>query len=316
MDESMITLMVLTSDEAEFSAVLSSPLTPQSDTDACITDLYRRAAAPLTGSPSLMLMYPPLLYAMMTDRVLNVLNRESGGVPVFGGISVDVATRIRTPQSIFNGKAYKDRIPLLLITGIRKLKFFLTALPRQSRLHQQAVVTGVEGSRIITLDNGPAVNYLKKIGLVQTEESFDVMYAFPIEVYFHDGKPHRIFAIYSINPDGSITCGGPIPAGSTLRIGSIGGDLVLETAAYIINQVKAEWEKNREYCGLLVSACFSRNIVLSDSAEETALIYNQLKDFPIPYLFLYAGGEYCPTYTESGLTVNGFHQYTIIACLF
>jgi hypothetical protein len=315
-EEAMLTLMVLTSDEAEFSAALSYSLTPQADTEACITDLYRRAAAPLKGSPSLMFMYPPLSYTIMTDRVLDTLNRESGGIPLFGAISMDVTTKIRTPLSIFNGEAYEDRIPLLLITGVRKLKFFLTALPKQTYLRRSAVVTEMEGNRIIKLDDRPALNYLKKIGLVQGESSFDVMYAFPIEVNFRDGTPPRMLAIYNINPDGSITCGAPIPVGSTLCIGSIGSKLVLETAAYITNQIKSELDKEAGYCGLLISACFSRNIVLSDPAEEMTVIQNQLKDFPLPYLFLYAGGEYCPTYTETGQTVNGFYQYTIIACLF
>jgi hypothetical protein len=315
-EEIMLAVMVLTSGEAEFSAALSSPLTPQADTDACITSLYRRAAAPLTGSPSLIFMYPPLSYAVMTDRVLEALDRESGGVPVFGTISVDVTTKIRTPLSIFNGEACQDQIPLLIVTGAGKLKFFLVALPKQANLHQQAVVTGVDGNRIITLDDGPALHYLKKIGLAQEGGSADVMYAFPIEVNFHDGNPPRMFAIYSINPDGSLTCGGPIPVGSTLCISSIGSDLVLETAAHIINQIKGEWGKNKEYCGLIISACFSRNIVLPDPAEEMTLVHSQLKDLPVPYLFLYAGGEYCPKYTETGLAVNGFHQYTIIACLF
>jgi sugar (pentulose or hexulose) kinase len=64
-----------------------------------------------------------------------------------------------------------------------------------------------------------AVEYLKKIGLIQGDGSLDVIYAFPIEVNFHDGSPRRIFAIYSINPEGSLTSGGSIPVGSTLYIG-------------------------------------------------------------------------------------------------
>jgi hypothetical protein len=283
--------------------------------EACIAGLYRRAAAPLKESPSLMFMFPPPSYITQTDRVLDILNRESGGVPLFGTIAVDIATEVRTPLSIFNGEACGDRIPLLLITGVRKFKFFFMALPGQTRLRQQAVVTEAEDVRIISLNKEPAVNYLKQVGLVQGEGSLDILYAFPLEVNFHDGNPPRIFGMYHINPDGSITCGSPIPAGSTVYIGSIGSDPVLETASRITGQIKSELDQNKEYCGLLIFSCFSRTLVLPDPSDEMTIIQNRLKDFPLPYLFLYAGGEYCPVYTEKGLT-NGFHQYTIIACLF
>jgi hypothetical protein len=109
-----------------------------------------------------------------------------------------------------------------------------------------------------------------------------------------------------------MVCGGPVPVGSALRITSVKSDLVLETASYIANQVKKEQGGN----GLLIFSCFSRNVVLPDSQEEMRVIETALRDFPLPFLFLYAGGEYCPRYTDSGQTVNRFHQYTIIACLF
>jgi hypothetical protein len=228
---------------------------------------------------------------------------------------MDAGTAIRTPLSIFNGEAYEDRIPLLLINGMGEFKFFQASLPGQTRFHQEAVVTSAEDNRIIDLDNEPAVNYLQKVGLAQGG-AMDVLYAFPIEVDFHDQKPPRIFGIYGVNADGSITCGGPIPEGSTLCIGSVGSNLIIESAAYITNQIKAELANDSEKHGLFISACFSRNIILPDPTEEMMVVQNQLQDFPLPYLFLYAGGEYCPRYTEGKKTVNEFHQYTIIACLF
>jgi hypothetical protein len=315
-EEVMLTLMVLTSNEAEFSAALSPPLTSQSDTEACIAALYRQAAASLKGSPSLMFLFPPLFPAVLSGRALNALNRESGGIPLFGAIAVDVSTRTRTPIAIFNGEAWEDRIPLLLISGIREFKFFCVALPGQALLPQQAVITAAEANRIITLNEKPAVDYLRKVGLIQGEGSLDIPYVFPVGVNFCDGQPPRIFVIYSINPDGSITCGGPAPVGSAIYIGSANSDMVLETASHITSLIKDELAKHKEYGGLLIFSCFSRNMTLADPSDEMAVIQNHLKDIPLPYLFLYAGGEYCPLYTETGLPVNGFHQYTITACLF
>jgi hypothetical protein len=315
-EEIMLTLMVLTGDEVEFSAVLSEPLTPQTDMEANITELYRRAAAPLQEKPSLIFMFFPMSYAVLPGPAFEALDRESGGVPLFGSVAVDIATEIRTPQTIFNGETWKDRMSLVLITGIRDFKFFLMTLPRQDVLLQHAVVTEAEDNRIIALDHGPVINYFKKIGMIQEGGLLDIPYAFPLEVDFHDGKPPRTFAIYTTNPDGSISCGGSIPVGSIISLNSIGSKLVLETASRIANQIKDEWGKSKKYHGLLIIACFSRNVALADPNEEMAAIQSELADFPLPYFFLYAGGEYCPTHTETGQLANGFYQYSIIACLF
>jgi hypothetical protein len=202
------------------------------------------------------------------------------------------------------------------MSGIRDFKFFLVSLPGNDIFHQQAVVTASDGVRIIDLDNEPAVNYLQKVGLVKPG-TVDVLYAFPIEVDYHDGMPPRIFAIYDINPDGSINSGGPVPVGCSLSIGSMGSNIVLETAAYLASQIKNGFAGNGgKGNGLLIISCFSRNTVLPDPSAEMRLIQTELRDFGLPYLFLYSGGEYCPRYDEKGETSNRYHQYTIIACLF
>jgi hypothetical protein len=315
-EQTMLTLMVLTSDEVEFSTVLSPPLNEQTDTDACMTRLYHQAAAPLKALPSLIFIFPPLIPTILTNQIVDALDRESGNVPVFGAVAMDMAVEIRFPQAIFNGEAWPDRMPLLLITGIEDSKFFLVTLPGQDLLHQKAVVTSAEGNRIITLDKKPAINYLKRVGLLQGEDYLDILYAFPIEIDFHDGKPSRTFAIYSLNADGSIVCGGAAPVGSTVFIRSVGSSLVLQTSSFITGKIKDEWDKNKNYHGLLIFSCFSRNLALTDPADEMMAIHSTLADFSLPYLFSYAAGEYCPAFAEKGLIINGFHQYTIIACLF
>jgi hypothetical protein len=317
-EQIMLALVVLTSDEAEFSTVLSPPLTTQCDMDACMTELYRQAAAPLNGAPSLIFIFPPLIPTILTGQIVDVLDRESGNTPVFGAVAVDVAVEIRLPLAIFNGEAWADRMPLLVMTGVENSKFFLVTLPRQNLIHQEAVVTAAEGNRIIGLDKEPAVNYLKKVGLIQGEGEgyLKILYAFPMEIDFHDGKPPRVFAIYSIDAEGSIVCGGRAPVGSTLFIRSIGSSLVLQTASFMAGKIKGEWDKNKNYHGLLIFSCFSRNLTLADPVDEMMVIQNTLADFSLPYLFLYAAGEYCPVPAEKGPAANGFHQYTITACLF
>jgi hypothetical protein len=283
--------------------------------ETCIAAFYQQAAASLKGPSSMMFIFPSIRYTALSNQIFNTLDRVSGGIPLFGILSINVRNELNTPSSIFNGETYQDRIPLLLIGGIKKFKFFQTFLPEQTRFHQKAMVTAAADNRIIELDNEPAVNYLKKLGLAE-EDDLNVLYAFPAEINFHNEKPPRMFAVYNTNSDGSITCGIPVPVGATVRIGFLDSKLVLETAVSIVDQIKHELSTNKGYCGLLIFDCFNRNMALADPLEEMLVVQKQLQDFPLPYLFLYAGGEFCPGYTENGRIVNAFHQYTVIACLF
>jgi hypothetical protein len=152
---------------------------------------------------------------------------------------------------------------------------------------------------------------MEKIGLVR-EGVLEALYAFPLVVDSNDGTPSEIFTIYGINDDGSLDCGQDVPIGGTLKIGSVTGDLILETAGHITDlALRAPGDS-----GILLFSCISRNIVLSDPEDEIRTVLKEMKNCPVPYLFLYAGGEICPLTNKKEKLINSFHQYTIIGCRF
>jgi hypothetical protein len=97
-----------------------------------------------------------------------------------------------------------------------------------------------------------------------------------------------------------------MPTGSTFRIGSITGELVLETADRITGLLKQE----QNPAGVIIFSCFSRCITFVDPGTEINKVHGELKDLSAPYVLLSAGGEFCPR----GDGRNHFLTYSIIAC--
>jgi hypothetical protein len=310
-NEFMLTLTVLSSDDVEFSFGLSAPLVAENED--VMEDLYRdllKGGNP-AAEPALMFIFPPSLANVTGNTIVRTLDKVSGGVPMFGSIPVDFTTKIRSPMTIFNGEHYSDRMSVVLLRGNITPRFFACSLPMEANFDQDAIITEVNGNRIISIDNMPAAAFLEKIGLI-TQSAIDIIYAFPIMVDYHDGSESRLFAISKIDTDGSLISEQDIPVGGSLKVGTIEGELIIKSTRYSIEQIKEIPGKS----GVLLISCISRILTLQDSMEEITLIRQQLQDLPVPFLYFYSGGEICPLYKPGKDTpVNTFHQFTFVACI-
>ncbi|MDR1444246.1 MAG: FIST C-terminal domain-containing protein [Treponema sp.] len=300
----ILTLTVLTSDDVEFHAGLSEPLTEKEEER--IVKVYRETAA--QTPPALILVITPSLYNLAGDMVVGLLDRESRGVPVFGTGALDIDTKIRTPKTVYGGRAYSDRMPVLLFSGNLSPRFFIDSVWDHNVHSQKALVTSAKGNRIITMNNLPAAEYVKKIGLI-TEERLDLLFVFPLAVYPDQSGLPNIFIIYTINDDGSISCSANIPEGSVVHISSGSGE-VINSAKNITGGLKTARGE-----AALIFSCFSRSVILSNPQDEMEAIRKDLQDSAFPYILIYSGGEICPVYDEKGAAVNRYHNYTIISCV-
>jgi hypothetical protein len=302
----ILTLTVLTGDDVEFYPGLSEALTE--DEENRLSRCYRETAAELQTPPSLIFIFTPSLYNLAGDTVVSVLDRESRGVPVFGTGALDADTRIRTPKTIYGGTAYSDRMPILLLSGNLKPRFFIDSVWKHDIHSQKALVTAAEGNRMITVNSIPAAVYMEKMGII-SEAKRDMLFVFPIAIDQGGGAPPKLCIIYTINEDGSLTCSANIPAGCTLNISSPGSGQVLTTAKNITDAAKEEGGQ-----ALFIFSCFSRSVIQANPHDEMEMIREELKDSP--YILIYSGGEICPVYDEKGAALNRYHNYAIISCLF
>ncbi|MDR1948801.1 MAG: FIST C-terminal domain-containing protein [Spirochaetaceae bacterium] len=306
-NDDMLALVVLTSDEVVFSAGVSEAL--GTDAEARITRLYETVSAS-AAAPSLLLAFEPTMSGFLGEVTVSVLDRLSKGRPIFGASALDMNTNVRSPKTIYNGAAYSDRLALLLLSGGREPQFFVDSIPHKKTRSQQAVITEAEGNRMFSINNMSAVSYMERIGLIN-DGVIDLLYAFPLVIDNHDGEKPWPCVIVGIGPDGALLCGGSILPGSTLSIGSPLGEDVLTTAARIVEIAKQKQDRD----GLLIFSCFSRNVALVDSGDEMKLVQKLMADSSLPYIFLYSAGEICPLCTGDGKIVNRFHQYSIISCI-
>jgi hypothetical protein len=317
----MLVLAVLTSDTLEFSLGLSSSLAlpalnasglrPEDAAEERLRALYARTSASLTEKTSMMFVFQPMLFHLPGDVVNRVLDRVSGGVPLFGSIALDMPTKIRSPQVIYNGLPYGDRLAVLLLSGPVSPRFFMkTVQPKNS---QSAIITRVEGNKLISINNLPAVEYLDKLGVTENGK-INTFFCFVASIRFFDGKVSTC-VFYDVTPEGHLVCGNMLETGGILSIGAITSKHVLDSAGELIEEVReACFEEQRFRNGLLLFSCITRNVVLPDSEAEAEFIRNALQSIALPYLFVYSGGEFCPG-TENGKELNRFQQYTIVACL-
>jgi hypothetical protein len=200
-------------------------------------------------------------------------------------------------------------MPILLFSGNLAPRFFVDSVWDHNIHSQKALVTSAKGNRMITVNNIPAAEYMKKIGLI-TEERLDLLFVFPLAIYMDQNTLPNLFIIYTINDDGSLTCSANIPEGSLVHIGSPGSGEVINSAKNITNAAKKTHGE-----AALIFSCFSRSVILSNPQDEMEAIREELNDSTFPYIFIYAGGEICPVYSEKGVAVNQYHNYTVVSCV-
>jgi hypothetical protein len=315
-EEFMLTLTILTSDDVEFTAGLSEPL--NQDAESGLENFYRDLSSRGSSAekPALMLVCAPSFFTGLTmNRQVDILDRVSGGVPLFGTVAIDITTTVRAPMTIFNGNSYTDRMAVILLRGNVHPRFISHSLPGEPHLQQKFTITEARGNRIFSIDNMPARDYFKKLGLVgqnPDEDEMQVIYAFPIVVEPGNGEPSQYFTISLIDEEGALVSGQDIPQGGTAVIGTISGDLVLASTRLVLRQL----EEMADAAGIILISCFSRVLTLQDTLEEVNLVIKQMRNLPLPFVFLSSAGEICPVPGDKqGELKNKFHQFTIIACI-
>ncbi|MDR1379190.1 MAG: hypothetical protein LBJ36_09110 [Synergistaceae bacterium] len=315
MDELILSLLVLTSDDVEFSTGASEPLLGQVETS--VRNMYRQATAPLTGKPSLAIALQPMLdhEGIGGDVIADALNRASEGVPLFGSIGLHlVGNEFRFSKTVHNGESYGDRVVVLLLSGPVSPRFFLGTIMEKKNFTQKAAITGAEGNRLLSINNMPAVEYVKKIGFSGIDAT--LYHAVPFLIDSHNGLEPQTFISSDIAPDGILIMSGTLPSSGTLMVGAHASDDVLATAKKLVDSVKETQKENPDRKTLLIFSCASRRTVLYDSRAEMNLIRRELEGSGVSYLFTYSGGEFCPwNDPKSGKEINRFHNFVVIGCL-
>ncbi|MCL2372512.1 MAG: FIST C-terminal domain-containing protein [Defluviitaleaceae bacterium] len=306
----VLTVMLLTSDHAEFVSVLTPSLAEEAG--RVISDSYIAATATRPDKPALIMPFAPFLMQNSGDEYVEVLTKVSGGVPCFGTLAIDDSSDFSTCFMIANGQEHTDKMCMLLIYGEIKPKFFVANLSADTMFGKAAIVTKSHGHVIEELNGKPVSKYFEDLGLTRATEEKHGMSSLPFLVDFQDGTPPVSKIFITLTPENHALCAGAVPENSLLHIANGDGNDVIHTAGAAIDNLLAHAS---EASGALMYSCIARSMAFGvKQFEEINLITEKLQN-KLPFMLANSGGEICPTSIASSAT-NRFHNFALIICLF
>jgi hypothetical protein len=310
--ETMLSILVLTSDDVFFSTALSEPITDESAEP--LKALFNDASAKLPGTPSFMLSFLALFSKLSTQFYVDCMSEISGGVPNFGTVTVDHNSDYHASYVLSNGEYYKDRFAILLFHGNISPSFYVGNISDEKIFSEKGIVTKADGNILQVINGKPAVDFLLSLGLSKTDNGeIEGLNSFPLMVDFNDGTMPITGSMLNVTPEGYIFCVDKVPEGSIISIGYFDPDEIVTTTIRTLKQSLAK----KEHHTMLMYSCVGRYFALGyDSLKELEQVKKEMDGLEFNYMTAYSGGEICPVYDKEGEPVNRNHGNSFIICTF
>lgn len=306
----VLSLSIYTADDVDFVAGVSEIISGD-NLDEPIANVYKWTRNKLSTDPKLIIPFGPLVPEVSGEKIIDKLHIEAGEIPVFGSMACSSSFNFDTTYVIYNGKPYEDSLAILMMSGNVNPRFFISTISEDKITKQKAIITDSEGSILKEVNGVNLVEYMKTIGLSQGN-GIEGSSSIPFVVDYGDGTKPSVRGIYSVNDDGHAFCGGEMPMGSTLAIGTLDPKDIVKTAGDAIDDAL----NNEDISGILMFPCQARNHLLEmDYMAEMNKVKEKIED-TVPYHIAYSGGEICPSYDDHGKPVNRYHNFTFISCVF
>jgi hypothetical protein len=309
----MMIVSLITSDTVEFSTAFTAPLTEETR-DASIVAAYKDAESKLSGKPELAFVCAPLINNIGGDAMLRSFDGVSGGVPVFGTVALDHTHDYSATNVIYNSEVARDRLGFILMSGDIKPRFYVANMLEGRITRLNARITKSVGNVLYEINNESAIEFMKPFGMLDEQGNvIDGANITPFCISSDKGEPPIVRAVYATAPDGGMVCGGDMPEGSNLWIGSLDFDDVISTTTDVIKKIVDDGNLN----GLFIYSCKGRNMAMGTRVyAEMEAVDGVLSTCGVDYHFAHSGGELCPVYDAEGKISNRLHNFTLIACAF
>jgi hypothetical protein len=324
----MISIMILTSDEAEFSCGKTGDMTKTSDIKPLVKECYLDLKGRLQEQPKLALVYVPFLPAHFPGEYIEVLAALDPAVALFGSVASNaknVNENHNEIMTLINGEASCSSAVFALVSGNFTPEFHISSFTENAIMSRDVgEVTKVERNKIIEIDNTNASEFFKKIGFIKEGYSTSELLTSTFILDYNKvsekiGNEVISRAPFVIENDG-IVCFGYIRVGASISIALSTPDGVIETAHEVIEKIKRA-RRNGASTALMYSCVGRRVGLLNQSQLELETIKEGMAD-EINYVVAYSYGEICPTavkISKDGKPEKAFnheHNQTLIACVF
>jgi len=313
----MFSIMVLTSDDCEFACGLTEPVPETGDVKKQVQKCYKDLHSKLKGNVKLVFLYPNFMYGHYPNQYIKAITEIDNSVPIFGSQSngeiIDVPSSART---LHCENISKNQAAMLLISGNIEPKFYLGSTTKESiTMPHIGVVTKAEGNFLQEINNIKAKKFLEDANLKPDSVNQKTIL---FSAFIADEKNEKGETISSVvksltmpKDDGYLfVCG--IQVGSSLSAISFTGEVVMETAKNVMEQIEA---KHKEGTIIMYSCLVRRAALLNEPYKEFELMNNMLGN-NFNYMATCAAGEICPTSVSEKEIVNNEHNETLIACIF
>jgi hypothetical protein len=307
--EIILILTILTGDDVEFETGVTGPITGEDD--APLKAAWDKIAVRRPEKPALMLSFAPLLHNVSADFFVESWSAITGNVPNFGTLAVDHNPDYHEAQTLLGAEAFRDRYVFIFCYGKLEPRFFIGGISEEKAFREKGVVTSSQGNQLKGVNGVSVADYLVSLGLEKDENGvIQGINSFPFILDYNDGTQPVIRVMFAITPDGSAVCGGKIPEGAILTVGSLNAEEVLNTTTGVL-------KKAREGLGdksLLIYSCVGRYFAQGfNTTAEMETAQKILGD--APFYLCYSGTELCPAYGKDGKLTNRSHNDTMVICV-
>ena len=305
-----LSLTVLTSDDVLFETVMSGPLNRDNYREQMETT-YSDAVKKLPGKPSLIITFFPYLYDLSGALMHRAFDDVCGGVPFWGSLATNSDVSYEHCNVFRGGDVTVNGMVMILMHGPVDPEFIVVSIPTQNIRKDRGKITDSEGCMLKKIDGIPAWKYLENRGVAIMK---DASITTPLMVYYEGSTVPVALAVYTVNDDGSLLCGGEMTTGASIAVGEITSEGILSTAEEGMTRLQDCGKKN----GAIFLPCVTRYVMLvPDHDGELKLVDSRLENGKVmPFMAGYSGGEICPVRDESGVLQNRFHNFTFSICAF
>lgn len=317
-----IVLCVLTADDAHFVVGCTEDLERGSFREAVATS-YARARALLRNDPGLIMTLAPYIADITSENYVDILDKASGGVPVFGGVATDHYD-LKFQKTFFNDRAFTRGLVFLLIEGNVKPVF---AMEHHfgAKAEKKGIITQSKDNLVQKVGDRTFKDFVASIVPVPDEEL--VIFHFQSTPFvmelpdFEKGEQPVVRALCTI--DHATGAGGflsRMPEGSTIHMNVLQRDNLSESCRGALANITMQMEKNADYAYsmLFVCSCNARHLLMGDRKNlEGDVLRENLRALPqeLNAMGFYAFGEMCPTGKKAGgAAKNRFHNISFAVC--
>lgn len=304
-----LSLAVLTSDEAHFTAAVSGEITAQ-NCAAEIAKLYAALTKDGTERPVMLMPYMPLFMPVGKSQILSELNRASGNIPAFGSVGISLKDNYDESYAAGNGEVLTDRIAAAAVFAGRAPNFYTVSLKESKLLRLRDRVTKAEGQYLISIGDQLFRDYMNSYSLPSNS-------LFPFKFFCSDGS---ILVRSLANPtaEGYGLFADDVPEGAEIAISvHTAADDFAETAGELLSLIQKDHPNTP---GCLIYSCMTRMFLFGkERNKEQVLLDDHLGGKA--YSLAYSGGEIFPhCFTgarfDGGRFVSQLQNVSMTACVF